>query len=54
MYHLDKALMSLIETEFLFRGHALYLFFCRRFWIGTILLLTTDENSGWENKILIV
>lgn len=26
MYHFDKALMSLIETEFFYRGHALYLF----------------------------
>lgn len=24
------------------------------FWVGTILPLTLDENSGWENKILIV
>ena len=29
MYHLDKALISLIETEFFYRGHALYLFLCR-------------------------
>lgn len=29
MYHLDKALMSSIETEFLYRGHALKFFLCR-------------------------